>query len=85
MNNQIAILGKKYYDEHLKAILEPEHNGEFVTIDYETGQYFLGKTDGEALHKGREVMPNKVLYLARIGFSAVHKMGGFYANRNRKG
>jgi hypothetical protein len=85
MENQIAILGKKYYDEHLKQILEPEHNGEFVTIDYESGQYFIGKTDGEALHRGKQALPDKILFLARIGFNAVQKMGGFYGARKRKG
>ncbi len=85
MENQIAILGKKYYDEHLKQNLEPEHYGEFITIDYESGQYFLGKTDGEALHKGKEALPDKILYLARIGFPAVQKMGGFYGAGKRQG
>ncbi len=83
MKNQVVESGKKYYDEHLKQILEPEHNGEFVTIDYESGQYFVGKTDGEAVHKGKSAMPDKVLFLAKIGFEAVHKIGGFRGTRER--
>ncbi len=83
MENQVAVLGKNYYDEHLKNILEPEHNGEFVTIDFETGQYFIGKTGGEAIHKGNEKLPEKKLFLAKIGFEAAYKIGGFHGRRKR--
>jgi hypothetical protein len=83
MKNQVAELGKKYYDEHLKQILEPEHNGEFVTVDYESGQYFVGKTGGEAINKGNETLPDKPLFLAKIGFDAAYKIGGFYGRRKR--
>jgi hypothetical protein len=84
MKNQVAELGKKYYDEHLKQILEPEHNGEFVTIDYESGQYFVGKTDVEAMKKGEAGLPDKKLFLARIGFEAAYKIGGYYARRTSR-
>ena len=83
MQNQVAVKGKKYYDEHLKQILEPEHNGEFVSIDVESGQYFLGKTDIEAIKKGSASFPDKKLFLARIGFQAAYKIGGFYARTSR--
>jgi hypothetical protein len=83
MENKIAILGKQFYDTHLKKILEPEHNGEFVTIEPESGQYFLGKTGGEAISKGNENLPDKKLFLARIGFEAAYKIGGFYGRRIR--
>lgn len=83
MKNQVAYLGQKFYDEHLKETLEPEHNGEFVSIEPESGRYFLGKTDGEAIAKGNQAFPDKILYLLRIGFQAVHKFGGFYAHKKR--
>lgn len=83
MKSKIAELGQKFYDEKLKQILEPEHNGEFVSIEPESGQYFLGKTDGEALYKGNQAFPDKMLYLLRVGFQAVHKFGGFYAHQKR--
>jgi hypothetical protein len=85
MENQLAVKSKKFYDEKLKKILEPEHNGEFVTIEPESERYFLGKTDGEALHEGKLAMPDKMLFLVRIGFDAVHKIGGFYGTRKRLG
>jgi hypothetical protein len=85
VENQLAIKSKQFYNEKLKQILEPEHNGEFVSIEPESGQYFLGKTDGEALHEGSLAIPDKMLFLVRIGFDAVHKIGGFYGTRKRLG
>ena len=83
MKENIEKLGQKFYDENLKQILEPEHNGEFVSIEPESGQYFVAKTDGEALYKGNQEFPDKILYLLRIGYKAVHKFGGFYAHHKQ--
>jgi hypothetical protein len=84
MNNKIAELGRKFYEDHLKKILEPDHIGEFVSIEPESGQYFLGRTGGEAIAVGNRSFPDKILFLARIGYKSAYKIGGFYANRDRK-
>lgn len=75
MKSKVSIEGRKFYDEQLKAILEPEHNGQYVSIEPESGQYFLGKTGGQALAEGNKIFPDKILYLARIGFPSAYKMG----------
>ena len=51
MKSKISKLGRKFCDDSLKQILEPEHNGEFVSIEPESGQYFLGTTVVEAIKK----------------------------------
>ena len=63
--------GQKIYDK-IKAELEPEHNGEIVAIDIETGDYFLGKNVVEAVSKARERYPNKIFHTVKVGFKAVH-------------
>ena len=83
MQNEVAVKGKKYYDEKLKQILEPDHFGEFISIDVESGEYFLGKTDIEAIKKGSEVFPGKKLFLVRVGSQAAYKIGGFNARTSR--
>ena len=50
--------------------LEPEHEGEIVAIDPESGDYFLGKTLGEADEKAFAKYPDKLLCFVRIGSSA---------------
>ena len=78
---KVTELGKKFYEEKLKAILEPQENGKFVAIEPETEQYFLGATALEAIKKGNSNFPDKILFLARVGFPAAHKMGGYGYNR----
>lgn len=84
MKSKIAELGQKFYDEHLKKVLEPEHNGEFVSIEPESGQYFLGKTDVEAMRKSKEAIPDKIKCLIRIGSPSTYKFGGFNAGTKRQ-
>jgi hypothetical protein len=33
--------GRAFYENHLKAALEPSHSGEFVAIEPSTGRYFF--------------------------------------------
>jgi len=59
----------------IKDKLEPEHKGEFIAIEVDTGDYFVGKDPIEADEKAREKYPDEVFYLARIGYRAafVHR------------
>jgi len=70
---EIAEKGEKLY-ESIKKVLEPEHKGEIVAINVNTGDYFLGKTPQEADKKARERFPDEVFYIKRVGYRAVHKM-----------
>lgn len=78
---KVAELGKKFYEEKLKPILEPTENGKFVSIEPESGEYFVGNTDVEAALKGKEKFPEKILFLARIGFPFAHKFGSYGTKR----
>ncbi|HEY0460850.1 MAG TPA: hypothetical protein VGC97_17065 [Pyrinomonadaceae bacterium] len=65
--SELAKLGIKFYEEKLKPILEPEHNGEFVAIEPYSGQYFLEKKKLDAILKARAEMPDKLFFLAKVG------------------
>jgi len=67
---ELAAKGESLYAK-LKEQLEQEHRGEFVAIEVESGDYFLGKTLQEADKKAREKYPNRVFYVIRIGRRAV--------------
>lgn len=84
MTNQIAEMGRKFYEENLKQILEPAHNGEFVSIEPESGQYFLGKTDVEAMRISKVAIPDKIKCLIRIGAKSTYKFGGLNAGNKRQ-
>ena len=51
--------------------LESEHEGEVVAIDPESGDYFLGRTLGEANERAFAQYPDKLLCFVRIGSRTV--------------
>ena len=55
-NRDVAELVQKaeaIYEARLQAILEPCHDDEFVVIEPESGEYFLGKTLTDAANAAR--------------------------------
>jgi len=73
VDEQVLAKGKEIY-EKIKAKLEPDHNGEIVAIDVDSGEYFVGKTLLEANDQAREKYLNKQLYFVRIGSDAAMAM-----------
>src|SRR6266446_303189 len=73
---RVSEAGKRVYEERLKAVLEPDHIGEFVAIEPESGRYFLGGSGLEETIKAREEMPESFFFLARVGYPAASKIGG---------
>jgi len=77
MNNEtrvsVADKARKIYDERLKAELEPLHGDEFVAIEPESGDFFLGKTLSEAIGASRAKHPERLAHALRVGHpAAVH-------------
>ncbi len=67
---EIARKGEEIYAK-IRDRLEAEHQGEFVAIDVESGDYFLGKSLQEADEKGSAKYPDRVFYIVRVGRKAV--------------
>ncbi|HBB98861.1 MAG TPA: hypothetical protein DC054_26080 [Blastocatellia bacterium] len=68
--------GQNTYRRTLASILEPSHDGEFVAVEPDSGQYFLGHTASAALVAAHTAMPNDFLYLTRVGRETAHTLGG---------
>lgn len=75
--DQIAERGQKLYEEKLKAVLEPAQKGKFAAIEAESGDYFIADTLMEALQKGKEKYPDRLLHTVRVGYEGVFKMGSY--------
>lgn len=61
------------YADRLRPVLEPEHIDEFVAIEPESGDYFLGKTLSEAAAAARKSYPDRLTHVIRVGHrAAVH-------------
>ena len=52
--NEFVRRAEAIYDTRWRAVLEPEHVDEFVSIEPESGDYFLGKTLNEATRAARK-------------------------------
>lgn len=74
--SELARLGIEFYEEHLKSKLEPEHNGDFITIKPYSGRYFLDKDSTQVALKALAELPDKKFFFARVGYKYAHKIGG---------
>ncbi len=74
---KLSEAGNRFYKKKLQAILEPDHIGEFVAIEPDSGRYFLGDTGAKALMAARKAMPDSLFFLARVGYPAADSLGGY--------
>ena len=66
-SQQLAQRGEVIYQKKLKELLEPKYNGQFVAIEVDSGDYFLGDTPLDAIHRGKEKYPDKPFHVMRVG------------------
>jgi len=74
---KIAHDGAKIYSQ-IKDQYDPGHMGKFLAIEIESRKVYLGKTSAEALNKARQNHPNKVFYVAKIGFEVAETVAKLY-------
>ncbi|MBL8796919.1 MAG: hypothetical protein JNM56_23660 [Planctomycetia bacterium] len=72
----IARRASAIYEERLKLAVEATHRDEFLTIEPDSGDYFIGRTMREAIDAARAAHPTKRCYVVRIGHAAVVEIGG---------
>ncbi|HXM50195.1 MAG TPA: hypothetical protein VN956_20305 [Pyrinomonadaceae bacterium] len=73
-NDDLVERGQSTYRERLVSILEPSHVGEFVAVEPDSGQYFLGDTASAALVAAHAAMPTNLFYLTRVGSETAHSV-----------
>ena len=81
-NHDLVERGQTAYRRNLASMLEPSHDGEFIAVEPDSGQYFLGNTASAALVAAHTAIPNKLFYLTRVGRETAHTVGG-HATRIR--
>ena len=65
---------KRTYDEILAAQLEPDHAGEIVAIEPESGSYSLGQDEIEAADNARAAGLEGPFYFLRVGSRYAHRL-----------
>ena len=69
--------GRRFYDEKLKAILEPQHMGEFLAVEPISGRYFIGNDRNQVALEAINTMPESRFYLMRVGYATTDKLGAY--------
>ena len=72
---EIVRRGQDYYDRFLRDKREPEHRGEFLMLNIETGEYEMDKNERLAFERATTRWPSSVFYILRIGYRAAHRLG----------
>jgi hypothetical protein len=71
----IARRAERLYAERLQQELEPDHANEYVAIEPESGQYFLGSTLSEAIQAANAAFPDRLTFTMRVGHAAAVHLG----------
>lgn len=72
---ELARRAEELYEQRLKALLEATHLNEFVAIEPDSGDYFLGSTLSEAAQGLRKAHPGRRGFIMRVGHRAAVHIG----------
>ena len=72
---EVARKAQVVYEEQLRAKLEATNVDDFVAIEPESGDYFLGKTLSEAIQAARAAHPDRLPFALRVGHRSTVEMG----------
>lgn len=72
---QFAELAERIYEQRFRATLERTNSGQYVAIEPDSGEHFLGETLSEAGAAARRAHPEKPSFILRIGQRAAVHIG----------
>ncbi len=76
-NEEIARRAEELYERDIRAKVEtPDNIGKILVIDIETGEYEIDSDEIAASRRAMTKHPGDALYMMRVGYDAVHTLGG---------
>lgn len=79
---RIAQEGTNIYNE-IKVKYDPEHRGQFLAIDIDSKQAYLGNSSADAVALARSKHPNTVFYVVKIGYDVAETLAQSFAPTSR--
>ena len=74
---ETARLGDEMYRRDVKAQVEADHDGEYVAIDVDSGDWAVAGSELAASDSLRAQCPDAInVWLLRVGYRAVASIGG---------
>ena len=75
--DETARLGDEIYRRDVKAQVEADHDGEYVAIDVDSGNWAIAESELAASDSLRAQRPDALnVWLLRVGYRAVASIGG---------
>jgi hypothetical protein len=74
-SQELAYRAEQIYAERYQAELERAHRDQFVAIEPESGDFFLGLTLSEAAAAARQAHPGRRAFILRVGHRAAVHIG----------
>lgn len=71
----IAQRAWELYQRRIRQAVEPEHMGEFLVINVDTGDYLLDKDDVAVMERAAALYPPGSLFGMRVGHSTMGRIG----------
>ena len=71
-----ARLGEAAFDTHVKPHLSPDHDGLFVAVDIDTGEYEIDKSDLAAVIRLGARIPGVESFLMMAGYPTAYRSLG---------
>lgn len=72
---ELARRASELYEAKFRQSLESHHRNEFVAIEPESGEYFLGNTLSAAIQSARIAHPNRIPFAFRVGHPTTVNLG----------
>ena len=72
---EVVQRGRAIYEQQIHHHIQPEHQGRFVVIDIEIGDYDIGDDDLSATKRILARRPDAVTYGLRVGSPAAYRIG----------
>ena len=72
---EIVQRGQVLYDQRIRAQVETCHQGQFLVLDIETGDYEIDADDVRAVQRAKTKHPDAALYIVRIGSPTAYRLG----------
>ena len=82
-DQEIVERGQALYEQEIRPKVEPEHKGEYLIVNVETGDYVMDADDLVASKRAKAKYPNAPLFTVRVGYPTAYRLGGHSAVKQR--
>ena len=73
---EIGRIGEEVYRRDIRSHVMPQHKGEFLTLDIETGDYEVDSNDLQSEKRLRARRPDGIFYGVRVGYTTAYSLAG---------